>query len=193
VREAAKPRSNPELPDNVDISDVPSLMATGPRWFESEDPMQAWLGNTMLGAWILFHIWVPSPHTNQSRYNMHHYRSLHQEQGERGYDLIWSHFIDHSINSADLCYVKRGEACSNSIKELSNANRALDQPIRNGPEFGALSWPYGRNEDRISGSWEGWKCSRLRHQSLKDSATVVPQPGFPKLASSPRRGDPDLG
>ena len=106
---------------------------------------------------------------------MYAHNLLHPKQGERGYDVVWSHFIDNPINSTNLCYVQRGEVCSNSVKELSNAGRTLDQHIRNGPKFDALvrTRPVGAEIGYLEVGKDN--AASFATKVLKDSAKLVSQ------------------
>ena len=63
---------------------------------------------------------------------------LHRPQGERGFDLIWSIFIDDLINDSHLFYLKRGELESDSIKALLNRGRDVGVSLNNGPRFDGI-------------------------------------------------------
>jgi len=118
---------------------------------------------------------VPPQHTNQRRHQLYAHNLLHLKQGERGYDVAWSHFIDNPINSTKLCYMQRGEVCSDSIKELSNAGRTLEQPIRNGPKFDALvrTRPVGAEIGFLEVGKEN--AASFASKVLKDCAKLVSQ------------------
>ena len=71
---------------------------------------------------------------------------LHRPQGERGFDLIWSIFIDDLINDSDLFYLKRGELESDSIKALPNRGRDVGVSLNNGPRFDGIKCLHSRME-----------------------------------------------